>query len=155
MIEWGYAKNEDTPNLSFDYGSFINWERYYAYFGPTDFMDFNSPNIYTDSRNASSVSNTTNKWTLKNGDADSYYVTFRHGSQEVHGTFSVVTRGDNGGYDINMQKNGQVCTRALPNLPDGFDKAAIVGGTGTPEILYDYNTSDGWKLRAMAERLLN
>ena len=24
------AKNEDTPNLDFSFGSFANWERYYA-----------------------------------------------------------------------------------------------------------------------------
>ena len=31
-------KNIDTPNLSFEFGNFTNWKRYYAYFGPVNFL---------------------------------------------------------------------------------------------------------------------
>ena len=147
------AKNEDTPNLDFSFGNFSNWERYYAYFGPIDFMDFNSSNVYTNQIYKSKVDESEQVWTLKNGDGDSYRWESRtgYGKHEVRGTFSVVrTRGN----DESMAS----CTRALPNLPEDFNSASIIGwpgGTeGDTEILYDYNSENGWKRRAMAEKLL-
>lgn len=143
-----YAKNEDTPNLDFSLGNFQNWERYYSYFGPSDFTDFNSANIYTDQVSQSSVPNQ-EVWTLKNGDGDSYKWESRGGSgkNEVHGTFSVVSGKDN---DASMS----TCTRALKRTPEGFNTAGIVGSIGKAEILYDYNETNGWKRRAMAEKLV-
>ena len=148
-----YAKNEDTPNLDFSFGNFSNWERYYAYFGPIDFADFNSSNVYANQIYKSKIDESEQVWTLKNGDGDSQMWESRtgYGRHEVHGTFSVVrTRGN----DESMRN----CTRALKNLPDDFNSAAIIGWPGgkegDTEILYDYNSSNGWKRRAMAEKLL-
>ncbi|MBO7635655.1 MAG: PKD domain-containing protein, partial [Paludibacteraceae bacterium] len=143
------AKNEDTPNLDFSFGSFANWERYYSYFGPADFNDFNSPNIYTNSPYAPSVTNT-EVWTRKNGDGDSYLWESRayYGKHEIHGTFSVTT---SQGRDVNMSS----CDRALKRLPDNFNAAGIVGTTSTnTEIIYDYSSPDKWMRRAMAEKLV-
>ena len=148
-----YAKNEDTPNLDFSFGNFSNWERYYAYFGPIDFADFNSSNVYANQIYKSKIDESEQVWTLKNGDGDSQMWESRtgYGRHEVHGTFSVVRARGN---DESMRN----CTRALKNLPDDFNSAAIIGWPGgkegDTEILYDYNSSNGWKRRAMAEKLL-
>ena len=146
-IEWGYAKNEDTPNLSLENGNYDGWELYYAYFGPADFMDFNSPNIYTNSIYASSVPQET-QWTLTGPD-NHYKWQSRtgNGSYEVDGTFSITNSRSN---DPNMP----TCARALKQLPNDFNSAIVVGGTSSAEILYDYVNSDGWKRRAMAEKVV-
>ena len=149
-----YAKNEDTPNLDFSFGNFSNWERYYAYFGPINFDDVNSSNVYSNQHRQdyynTPVPESDQVWTLKNGDGDSWRYSSRNDGSyvEMHGDFSIVrTRVK----DQNMNKAN--CNCVLMTLPPDFNSAAIIGCPKDEENLYNYSRPNLWKERAVADKL--
>lgn len=144
-------KNIDTPNLSFEFGNFTNWKRYYAYFGPVNFLAKTNENInvFTNSPNANPVENR-EIWTEKTSDNQILYESRKgNGKKDISGKFEV-TSGT--GKDPNLiTRNG--CDYDLTVVPKGYTHAARIGAYADVEVIYDYYTSATWYRRAMAEKL--
>ena len=86
------TRNIDTPNLSFEKGSFENWTRYYGYYGPANYAEQahdrnNTPLVIHKTYNEDET-NTTDEWTEKVGS-----LTTEHGYFEVVASTS---------YDLNL-----------------------------------------------------
>ena len=143
-------KNIDTPNLSFEYGNFTNWKRYYAYFGPVNFLAKTNENInvFTNSPNANPVENR-EIWTEKTNNNPIKLNNNRAGDKDISGSFEITS---GSGKDPNLT-NGKGCDYNLRVVPEGYTHAARVGSYKDVELLYGYNASATWYRRAMAEKL--
>lgn len=143
-------KNIDTPNLSFELGNFTNWKRYYAYFGPVNFLAPTNENIniFTNSPNAKEVENR-EIWTEKTNDNPIWHENRSgDGKKDISGTFKVT-------YSWEKEPNlvASCSDYNLPVVPEGYTNAARIGNFDDREMVYDTKGSGKWYSRAMAEKL--
>ena len=135
------TRNIDTPNLSFEKGTFENWTRYYGYYGPENCA------TSQDIRNAKlRISNEISKilpvtpdgtplqddWSLK-----------EENTVSQRGYFEVVA---STAFDFNL-----ACDN-LRLVPEGFGQSMRIGSYDSTEVHYTDTTSIDRKNRAMAER---
>lgn len=144
------VKNIDTPNLSFEMGNFTNWKRYYAYFGPANFLAATNENVnvFTNSPNANPVE-IKEIWTEKTNNNPIKLNNNRAGDKDISGSFEITS---GSGKDPNLTNNNG-CNYNLRVVPEGYTHAARVGSYKDVELLYGYNASATWYRRAMAEKL--
>lgn len=139
------TKNEDTPNLSFEKGTFEGWKRWYGYYGPKDYTNVKqmstSDKLIIYDKVSTDVPATTE---------DDLEVWTENISGSVikdnRGAFEVVA---SSGYDQNL-----ACDN-IKIVPIGYGQSMKIGASnddyGT-EFNYDLYDVNSRKKRAMAEK---
>jgi len=134
------TRNIDTPNLSFEKGTFENWTRYYGYYGPVKYETQDESNskliicnvISEDVSNDGMDPNAHDTWTIKEENINA-----------ERGYFEVVA---STGFDFNL-----ACDN-IRLVPEGFGQSMRIGSYDEAEVHYNDSTILKRKNRAMAEK---